>query len=207
MAQMAQTESAATPHAATRKTLVIATAASIAVAAILLVTVILPAEYGIDPLGTGRLLGVTALSGAQDVSPASGGPVTVQPASYKVDAIELTLRPGDSTEYKYQLHEGATMLYAWTATGPVDVDFHTEPDGKPEEASDSFVRQQAVAEGRGSYRAPYAGIHGWYWKNNGSTDVTVTLQTAGFYSTAVMFAADGSREPIPVSDPPTPDGL
>lgn len=29
--------------------------------------------------------------------------------------------------------------------------------------------------------APFNGIHGWYWRNQGETPVTLTLKTSGFY--------------------------
>ena len=36
------------------------------VAAIILVTAVLPAEYGLDPLGTGEALGLTPLAGVMN---------------------------------------------------------------------------------------------------------------------------------------------
>jgi hypothetical protein len=129
--------------------------------------------------------------------------VTPQQLAHKMDAIELTLQPGRGVEYKYQLAQGATMIYTWRATAPVDFDFHTEPAGKPPEASDSFEKGSAP-EGHGSYRAPYDGIHGWYWENKTDKDVTITLQAAGFFPQAFMFDDDGSKEPMPVQDPPKP---
>jgi hypothetical protein len=46
------------------KKLLTATLAALAVAGVILVTVVLPAEYNIDPLGTGRALGLTDLANA-----------------------------------------------------------------------------------------------------------------------------------------------
>jgi hypothetical protein len=183
-----------------------ATAIALAVALVLLVTVVLPAEYGIDPLGTGARLGLSALSQTvvPTLAPAAGGPIATQQLPYKVDAIEFTLIPGGAVEYKYQLNTGAGMLYQWTSSAPVEVDFHTEPEGKPPEASDSFEQNPAATAGRGTYRAPYAGIHGWYWKNDTDKEVTIKLQTAGFYSGAFMFGDDGSKTPMEVMDPPLP---
>ena len=94
-------------------------------------------------------------------------------------------------EFKYELDSGATMLYAWKADNFVEYDFHTEPEGKPSSASDSFDKGQA-SQRRGSYTAPYNGIHGWYWENTSNRDVTVVLETAGFYDEATLFAP---REP------------
>jgi hypothetical protein len=183
-------------------------AIAIVVAAIVLVTAVLPAEYGIDPLGTGAALGLSGITESATVTevlaPATGGPITAQQLPYKVDAIDLLVGPGRFVEYKYQLNTGASMLYRWRSTGPVEVDFHTEPAGKPPEASDSFEKNPTATGGRGTYRAPYAGIHGWYWKNNGDQSVTITLNTAGFYSNAFMFSDTGSKTPMEVQDPPGP---
>ena len=44
--------------------LLASTLAAVFVATILLVTIVLPAQYGIDPTGAGRLMGLTALSSA-----------------------------------------------------------------------------------------------------------------------------------------------
>lgn len=45
----------------TPRTLVRSTAIAVAVAAAILVTTVLPAEYGIDPTGVGRVLGLTQM--------------------------------------------------------------------------------------------------------------------------------------------------
>jgi len=189
-----------------------ATAVALVVAIVVLMTAVLPAEYGIDPLGTGKALGLSGIAGASGptVIPkaaAAGGPITPRPAGYKVDAIEFTLIPGDTVEYKYHLDAGAPMLYTWKASAPIEFDMHTVPDQGGDAKSDSF-EAGTKNEGHGSYVAPYAGIHGWYWKNTSTTEtVTIVVQTAGFYSVAKMFA--GSPEPtdMPVSDPPPPPTL
>ena len=179
-----------------------ATAAALVVAAIILVTIVLPAEYGIDPLGFGAATGLIGLS--QTTPPpivaSESGPIRPQPADYKVDTRQFSLEPfGGYVEYKYELEAGATMLYTWTATGEINFDFHTEPEGLPPSASDSFERGTA-REGRGSYTAPYAGIHGWFWENDEEDAVTVTVTTAGFYSAAREFRDDGTTAEYPVQD-------
>ncbi len=191
-----------------RGTLAKATAVALVVAAIVLVTIVLPAEYGIDPIGIGEATGLIALSQTQPppIVASESGPVRPQPGDYKVDTRQFLLEPyGGYVEYKYELEPGATMLYTWTATGEVNFDFHTEPAGLPPSASDSFERGTA-SEGRGSYTAPYAGIHGWFWENDEEEVVTVTVTTAGFYSTSKEFRDDGTTSEYPVQDlvpPPT----
>ena len=200
----APTTAGATPS---KGTLAKATGVALVVAAIVLVTIVLPAEYGIDPLGFGAATGLIGLS--QTTPPpivaSESGPVRPQPADYKVDTRQFTLEPfGGYVQYKYELEPGATMVYTWTATGEINFDFHTEPEGRPASASDSFERGTA-SEGRGSYVAPYAGIHGWFWENDEEDVVTVTITTAGFYSASKEFRDDGTTSDYPAQDlvPPT----
>lgn len=183
-------------------TLARATAIALVVAAIILVTLVLPAEYGIDPLGTGATTGLIGLSQATPppIVASESGPVRPQPVDYRVDTRQFTLEPfGGYVEYKYELGPGAAMLYTWSATGVVNFDFHTEPEGLPPSASDSFERGTA-SEGRGSYISPYAGIHGWFWENDEEDVVTVTLTTAGFYGAAKAFHDDGTTADYQVQD-------
>ena len=162
-------------EAASRGRVVAATALSITVATLLLVVAVLPAEYGIDLTGAGRLLGLTALSeeGPQVITP--------QAIGFKRDHVEFVLKRYESIEYKYRIDAGASMLYSWTTTRPISSDFHSEPDGGPEGYAESFDQQDSDGQ-HGTYTAPFSGIHGWYWENDGLGDVTIQLRTAGFYS-------------------------
>jgi hypothetical protein len=166
--------------------IVLATLAALGVAAVLLVTTVLPAEYGIDPLGTGRLLGLTALADA------GAGVISTEDRIFKHDTVEFVLGSYEALEYKYRLHDGANMVFSWRATGPVIYDFHSEPDGAPEGYAESFDKGQK-AEAHGTYAAPFSGIHGWYWENPGGGEVTVSLTTAGFYSEATEFRDGGAH--------------
>jgi hypothetical protein len=170
--------------------ILLATAGAAVAAAIILMTTVLPAEYGIDPLGTGRLLGLTDLAGA------AGGAITRQDASYKTNRATFELGPYEFVEFKYRLEQGASMIYSWTATGEVIYDFHSEPDGAPEGYAESFDKAR-MPEAHGTYTAPFSGIHGWFWENPGSKRVTITLTTAGFYSAAQEFRDnDNSFHPL-----------
>ena len=167
-----------------------ATAAALAVAVVILFAAVLPAEYGVDPLGTGRLLGLTALAGG------SGGAITRQPERYRTSTATFELGPFEFVEFKYRLEQGASMVYSWTATGPVIYDFHSEPEGAPAGYAESFDKDQA-AEAHGTYTAPFSGIHGWFWENPGARLVTITLTTSGFYSAAQEFRDnDSSFHPL-----------
>ena len=170
--------------------ILLATAGAAAVAAVILITAVLPAEYGIDPLGTGRLLGLTDLAGG------STGAIKRQDAAYKTNTASFDLGPYEFVEFKYRLEQGATMVYSWTATGPVIYDMHSEPDGAPAGYAESFDKAKSPAA-HGSYTAPFSGIHGWFWENPNPKLVTITLTTAGFYSSAQEFRDnDSSFHPI-----------
>jgi hypothetical protein len=119
------------------------------------------------------LLGLLALGQAQ--------PIVTEEGEYRVDAAELDLYPAEWVEIFYRLDEGSNMLFTWEASGPVTYNFHASPDGAPAGYAESFDAQDSQ-EGHGTYTAPFTGIHGWYWENVGTEEITVTLTTAGFYT-------------------------
>jgi len=193
-----------------RKALATAAVVSLVIATVLLFTIILPAEYGKDPLGTGAALGLIELSAA-DTAPQQPSTTTpaapsatnsLQPKTYKADAQDFLLRPGDGFEFKYHMEKGATMVYAWKASGKVRFEFHGEPDQKPnKDYYDSYEIDDKVGktESFGSFTAPSTGIHGWFWENKGDKDVELRLTTAGFYDKGLMFAGGPPTE-MPVED-------
>lgn len=176
-------------------------------AALVLVTIVLPAEFGIDPLGTGRALGLSVLRpSAEPVAPPAGetlaplalGPIGLYPAEFRVDAREFELGPYEYVEYKYHLAEQASMLFSWSATAGVLHDFHGDRDGAPANAAESYdgePRQRAD----GHFTAPFSGIHGWYWENPGGETISVRVTTAGFYTAAHEFRFNGTREQRPIN--------
>jgi hypothetical protein len=187
------------------RTLAVASGAAVSVAAIVLVVAVLPAEYGIDPLGAGRVLGFAALSQpaaapdpvppprGETLAPVQQGPVGLYPGAFKVDSRQFVLGPYEYVEYKYHLAKDATMLFSWTANADVVHDLHGDPDGAPANASQSFDKQPR-RRADGSFTAPFSGIHGWFWENPGGDTITVRVTTAGFYSAAHEFHFDGTRQ-------------
>ena len=101
--------------------------------------------------------------------------------------MEFKIAPGEFVEYKYRLDKGEALLYSWKASGPVNLDFHAEPDGGPRGYAQSYETKQAVTEASGTMTAPFSGIHGWYWQNTGSQEVTVTLRSSGYYNLSHEF--------------------
>ena len=180
-----------------RERLAMASGAALLVAGLVLVIAVLPAEYGIDPTGLGRRLGLTAMNDVQKsldafqatrAAGASGGATIVaQERTFNEETIELKLAPGDSVEYKYRLDKGEALLYSWKATGRVNVEFHAEPDGAPQGYAESYEKKDGMVGASGTLTAPFPGIHGWYWENTTGAEVTVSLSAAGFYNLSYEF--------------------
>jgi hypothetical protein len=180
-----------------RERLAAAVGAALFVAGIILVGAVMPAEYGVDPLGTGRRLGLSALNDAQKAtaafaaasSAAPGGIVPVMPRdrAYREETVDFKIAPGKFVEYKYRLEKGEALLYSWKASGRVNVDLHAEPDGAPRGYAESFEKKDRVLQSAGTLLAPFSGIHGWYWQNQTDSEVTVTLASAGFYKISHEF--------------------
>lgn len=188
-----------------RQKLAKTTAIAVGVAAVLLFTVILPFEYGIDPLRTGAALGlktnsappeaISAPPGSTMYKPVQEGPIGYYAAGYQTDATQFTLGPYEYVEYKYRLEGGASMLYSWKATGTVNHDFHAERDDAAEGRKEESFDKKSRRDGHGTFTAPFSGIHGWYWENPGGQTITVSIASAGFYSSAVEIRFDRTRHP------------
>lgn len=186
----------------TLKNLLIGTAASLGVAVLVLVTVVMPAEYDIDPTGVGHALGLTALAQAAEpeealapepapepaepevaAAPPSGAAETFQPqqGEFRSDYYEIPLQPGQGLEFKVILSAGETLLYTWDAgNASLYYDMHGEPLDGPEGFFLSY-QEQTDSAAKGALRAPFEGTHGWYWRNDGEELATVRLKVSGFY--------------------------
>jgi hypothetical protein len=150
-------------HPPSAKRLMLSCAVAIAGAAVALVTFVLPAEYGIDPTGIGRALGLTAISGPSrtiEVADVVGGnekyreveipefgqPVPLpnpavhqdEPEPPKTRTLEVTIPPEKETEVKMVMQASKMIEYSWhTDRGTVYTDFHGHD---PEAGQEYFVR-------------------------------------------------------------------
>src|SRR5215208_281248 len=204
---MRSSKHATTPAPPSSKALMTATATALLAAGVLLVAVVLPAEYGVDPIGTGRWFGLMEMSSsaatvidaeptaaAETLIPVQKGPVGEYAAGYKYDVVEIALGPYEYVEYKYHLEQGASMVFDWMSSAPVVHDFHGEPDGVAKGSEQSFDKSNR-RRASGSFTAPFSGIHGWYWENPGADPITVKLTSSGFFSSAMEFGLNGKRHP------------
>ena len=162
-----------------------AVGAAFALAVLVFVVAVLPAEFGKDPIGTGKALGLLDMYEAKSgeaPSPPPAAADAARPRTYKVDSSTLSLGPGQAFEYKYRLDQGASMIYAWSTEAPVKFEFHGEPDDRSLKVV-SYEKAQGD-HASGALTAAFTGIHGWYWENPGDRPLTITIDSAGFFSSA-----------------------
>lgn len=176
-----------------RSQIVLATCFALVLGLLLVVAVILPAEYSLDPLGTGKVLGVTGL--AADGKSA----VTYQDVVHKTDVVRFQLAPFESVEYSYRMELGAVMIYSWRASGELVFNLHSTPDlplGNTADYAESFSSGRNDCE-QGTYTAPFAGQHGWFWENRSNAEVTLELATAGFIGASLLSQVGAQQSGSP----------
>ena len=184
-----------TPRALVRSTLI-----ALAVAAVLLVGFIFPAEYGVDPTGIGGVFGLTEMgqikvqlaeeAAAEDAAllaaseaPAAAAPVAQADSTTEVGGVAteqvtlVTLAPGEGKEVKLEMDEGGRATYAWTTDrGVVNYDTHADGVGIDYHG---YGKGTSVASDEGVLVAAFDGKHGWFWRNRTRESLTVTLRTSG----------------------------
>ena len=187
-----------------KKQLNLATLIAAGVAAALLVTTVLPAEYGVDPTGVGSVLGLTPMGEMKreqaasdagsadaeadadtgdltlDAEPASGGATT--PAGVaQTGEVTLTLAPDEGTEVKATMNAGDELQYQWSTGGPqVNFELHGEEVGAA--SSDYTSYEKGTSAGKsGTFRAPFEGTYGWFWRNRTGEPLTITVEATGTF--------------------------
>ena len=163
---------------ASLRTLIVSLFAVIAVATILTVTIILPAERGIDPTGIGAKLGLTRMGQLKAALAADDAPADGRPS--RKDEMSVAVFPGQGTEVKMEMLKGYQASYNWSATGPVYHDTHGDIYADPEIYL-SYAIAESVSSDTGEITALYDGFHGWYWVNRSNQIVTIKLVTEGEY--------------------------
>ena len=173
-------------------------------AVLILVAVVLPAEYGIDPTNAGRMLGLTEMGeikqelqdeaerdqqqhGDDQSFNLIDGIIGVFVSTAHAqeawrDTITFTLEPGDYTEIKLVMDNGDQALYDWTSTGgKINFDLHAHGSGQ----SITYEKARGATKGNGTIRAEFEGEHGWFWRNRDKSAVTLMLKLNGDYSEIV----------------------
>jgi hypothetical protein len=177
----------------TRQQLLKSVGIALATAAVILVVVVLPAEYGIDPMGSGTLLGVTRLNAeSREVEIAPGqaaagteatlAPVIQQQNDFLAETLSVTLDAFEGTEVKALMAAGEQFTFSWSADGKVVYsDMHGEAAGAADDEFTTYWKEKQQAGGRGVFTAPFAGTHGWYWQNMSEEPVVIQVSVSGFF--------------------------
>ena len=171
---------------------------TIMVAIILLVMVILPAEYGTDPTGVGKLSGLKEMGDikmslleesqnelSQENNTSSIDTDSLDKAmvnnTINNDVVEITIEPGKAIEIKLEIKSGSLVQYEWeTIKGGLNYNLHG--DGyKGSQKFISYKKGRMVQSDSGELQAEFDGYHGWFWRNREEFSVTVILQTSGDY--------------------------
>lgn len=174
-------------------------------AGVLLVTVVMPAEYGIDPTGFGETIGLKKMgeikvSLAEEAAAARMLNANAKPQDAPVVAeivapkpapaispallnhqMQVTLAPDEGTEIKVAMSKGKKVQYEWwTDQGKANFDVHG--DSKKLNIDYHNYSKGSGQRKEGEIEAAFDGSHGWFWRNRTSSTITVTLRTNGEYT-------------------------
>ena len=178
------------------------------IALVILVTAILPAEYGIDPTGIGKLIGLTkmgeiktslakdaAIERAKDEAMkaqmlSAKKPKEVAPVKTKIpkpnddintDSMTFTLKPDEATEIKLAMLKGNKVTFSWTSDNG-EANFDTHGDSKPLNIKYHNYAKGSKDRDEGTLEASFDGHHGWFWRNRTSGIMNITLEVSGEFS-------------------------
>lgn len=195
----------------TTKQLLRSTAIAIATAAALLVTVILPAEYAIDPTGIGKILGLTEMGEikqqlSEEAAVDTASIVKPEPspdptAAAVVNQVDQEVAPSttpaedetawtDTVTVTLAPGEAAEVKLLMKAGDTANYawrvdDGHLNSDLHGDGAqgqSTSYRKGRSEMKDAGDLTAAFDGSHGWFWRNRSDVPVALTLKVGGAYS-------------------------
>jgi hypothetical protein len=192
--------------------LIKSTVIAIITAFFLLITVIMPAEYGIDPTGMGETIGLKRMGEirlsleaeeAADTAKAEQ-PSVVVVAPEKLKTIEnvaitktdsvisqnheitFTLAPDEGTEVKVTMIKGAKVNYIWETNGGKS-NFDVHGDSKKLKIKYHPYYKGTDSKREGILEAAFDGGHGWFWRNRTKQSLTITIKTDGEYTDIIRY--------------------
>lgn len=196
----------------TTRQLIKSTIIAIIAAIVILVTIVLPSEYAIDPTGVGKMLNLTEMGEIKQQLHAEAeadrqlemqqnnttdqssnlldslfglmvGAAHAQSTDQNwTDEYTYTLERGEGIEVKLVMEEGAEAEFLWVAEGGV-LNYDLHGDGAGNNIS--YEKGRAVPGHEGVLTAAFTGNHGWFWRNRDKQNVTVKLFVRGAYSKLV----------------------
>ena len=190
------------------KSTIIAIVAAVAI----LVAIVLPSEYGIDPTGAGRMLGLSEMGeiktqladeaeadrirDLQNAVPVA--PPVPQQGSSLLDRIYAELLVGSAQAQETRTDEmsvtlapgeGAEIKLVMAKGAQANYAWtangavvNFDTHGDGGGENISYEKGRGVASDDGVLEAAFDGNHGWFWRNRTDAPVTITLKTNGGYS-------------------------
>ena len=179
--------------------------------AVVLLVIVLPAEYAIDITGTGSTVELTqSIAPTRTIEitnggneqrrtlalPATGDPVPLpNPVVYQDEAtppvtrtMQVAIPARSQIDVKVKMESGKVILYTWQVdNGEVYADYYGQD---PAIGDDFWVRYEELQAGStssGSLTAPFSGEHGWYWLNYNEFNVTITLTVSGYFDDIIDY--------------------
>lgn len=187
------------------------------VAIILLVTVVMPAEYGIDPTGIGNVIGLKrmgeiktllaqeaeadsaadALAASTTTLPSPAVLTTPIPTNQAAPpASELIATMNHEMTITLAPDEGTEIKVVMSkgsqvrykwSTDGAVASFDVHGDSKSLGINYHNYSKGSEKVKEGVIEAAFDGSHGWYWRNRTSKPITITLQTSGQYTSINRF--------------------
>jgi len=171
------------------------------VAAFLLMVAILPAEYGIDLTGVGKILGLTKMgeikiSLAQEAAAQRTEALAKQPpqpnqdvvpkqvetvTALRKDSLEFSLAPNEGKEIKLTMNKDERVRFVWYSDGAA-ANFDAHSDSVKHKIDYKSWQKGRSQREKGEIIAEFDGKHGWFWRNRTSKPMKITLQVEGEYS-------------------------
>ena len=181
-----------------RERIALATAAAMCVAGVLLVTVVLPAEYGVDPTGAGAALGLTRMASAGEAAVA-GEAAAAAAAVATAATPEIAIGTGGRPTLGY----GQAVPAARAADGTPVLEWNRAgADHQQPQEYRRHTRTFALEPGEGmefKYRLEKNGGFVYTWTSNGKVQVDFHGEPDGqpkgfaeFYDQAERDGATGT---------------
>ena len=181
------------------------------VAGALLVTVVLPAEYAVDPTGVGRLVGLTEMGRvkmtlaaeaeqAEAAEPAAGAgaanlmapeelAATTAPQAPPAGVLAAAAPQAHETSLTLAPDQGAEIKLVMRQGARAQYVWSTnggrvnfDVHGDGAGVSYHGYGKGSDARSEGVLTAAFDGNHGWFWRNRTDKPVTITLRTSGAYT-------------------------
>ncbi len=176
-------------------------------AGVLLVTVVMPAEYGIDPTGIGNLIGLKKMGeirvslakeeaadqaknlvantedkqGEINAKAATTPKPTTAGAATLNHEMQVTLAPDEGKEIKLDMSKGNKVQYTWSTNGG-KANFDVHADSQTLGINYHQYSKGSSQSEQGELEAAFDGSHGWFWRNRTSNAITISLKTTGEYT-------------------------